>query len=248
MAVHESARGPGEEPVLVPDDARALEHDVRALERERRSARRRSTARRLLLSRPSRLGVPGLLVVLVLACVAGVGSLVVLLHPQFGDRPLPRPLAQPPVPAGQVGGLLPEGPVLTPAGRTTTRALPRPGTLVLVPTPCSCGPAAAWVVDQALQVSRNVRLISDGSQDPSGTAAAALRTGATRGLATSGVDERGVLATYAGPAAQRDPAAVTAVLVGGDGVVVAVVRDVRQGRRLDAEVGRLQSHERATGG
>ncbi len=233
----------GAEPfVVVPDDARDLVHDMRALERERRAERRRSRLRSLLLVRRGRLGVPPLLLMVVLALVSLVGSLVVVLHPQFGDQPVARPLADPAVPPGQVGGLLPDGPVTTPAGATTVRALPRPGVLVLVPVPCACDRLAAFVVDQSLQVSRHVRLVSTAAQDPAGAAVSALRRGAARGLVTSAVDEQGLLArTYGGTDASGT---VDVVFVGSDGVVVNVVRDVREGQRLDAEVGRFQSHER----
>ena len=64
-------------------------------------------------------------------------SLPVLLRPGTsaggaGPRPWPAPRSPP----GQVGGLLPEAALATPGGDTTTRALPRPGALVLAPVPC----------------------------------------------------------------------------------------------------------------
>lgn len=235
-------RGDGDPGALpaVPDDARDLDRDVQALDRERRSARRRARAGRLLLSRrwgPH--GLSGPLVVAVLLLVGGFGAMVTLLRPSFPSQPHSRPLAAPAAAVGQRGGLLPDGPVTTPAGPSTVRALGRPAVLVLVPVPCGCDDVIGQVVDQALQVTRAVRLLSTGAQDPDGAAVSTLRSRPARGIATSGVDERGVLAgTFAA-------SGVTLLFVAPDGVVLDVVRDVRDGRRLDAEVGRLQASEAA---
>ena len=147
------------------------------------------------------------------------------------------PLAAPSVAPGTVGGLLPDAPLLTPAGATTTRALPRPGALVLAPLPCEtgCRQVVGEVVGQLLQATRDVRLLTPGAADPEGRLATELRGGPARGLVTSGVDVQGVLAPAYGAAG------VTVVTVAADGVVLDVVRDVLPGRRLDAEVGRLLS-------
>ena len=233
MAVEDPRNGSRDSPrEVVPDDARELERDVAALARERRALRRQQRFTELLRRRR---GLSALLVGGVLAVVAVFGALLVVLRPSFPERAPARPLASPTVPAGQVGGLLPDGPVLTPGRRTTVRELARPAVLVLVPIPCGCDEAVSSVVDQALQVTRTVRLLSTGRQDPTGVRVAALRTGPARGLALSGVDEQGVLATSFGSTG------LTVLLVGGDGVVVDAVRDVRAGQRLDAALGRLQA-------
>ena len=229
----------GQQPLVVPDDARDLGRDVEALRRERRASDRRSRAGRLLVTgRYRRVGLSTPLIIAILVVVAGFGALMTVLRPSFPEPAGPQPLASPAVAPGGVGGLLPDGPVTTPAGPTTTRALPRPGVLVLVPVPCGCDPLLGGVVDQVLQVTRDVRLLSTGAQDPGGQAVRALRDGASRGLVTAGVDERGVLASAYGARG------VTVVLVAPDGVVVDVVVDVRPGQRLDAQVGRLQSRTR----
>ena len=225
---HSSHRVPADR---APDDARELDRDVAALHRERRALRRAERRTALLTSRR---GLSAALVVGSLALVSIFGALLVVLHPSFPTRSPSRPLADPEEPAGQVGGLLPDGPVLTPAERTTVRALPRPGVLVLVPVPCACDAVLASVVGQAIQVTRAVRLVSTGAQDPTGAQASALRAGPARGLVTSGVDERGVVASAVGARG------VTVVLVAGDGVIVDVVRDVQPTQRLDAPLGRLQ--------
>lgn len=237
MSAEEPAgAAPLDGPVRAPDDARDLHRDVEALRRERRAHDRRQRLGRLLLTRRwHRYGLSGPLVLAVLVVVGGFGALMTLLRPNFPDRPAARPLASPSVAPGQVGGLLPEGPVTTPAGRTDVRALARPGVLLLVPTPCGCDPLLSGVVNQVLQVNRNVRLLSTGAQDPDGRGVTALRVGPARGLPTSGVDEQGVLTRA------YDARGVTALFVAPDGVLVDVVRDVQPGQRLDAQVGRLQS-------
>jgi len=216
-----------------PDDARELDRDVAALHRERRALARAQRRTALLTSRR---GLSAALVVGALALVSIFGALLVVLHPSFPTRSPSRPLADPEEPVGQVGGLLPDGPVLTPATRTTVRGLPRPGVLVLVPVPCDCDAVVASVVGQAIQVTRAVRLLTTGAGDPAGERASALRTGPARGLATSGVDVEGVVASAVGARG------VTVVLVAGNGVVVDVVRDVGATQRLDAPLGRLQAN------
>jgi len=227
---HGSRRVPAD---TAPDDARELDRDVAALYRERRALRRKQRLTTLLTSRR---GLSATLVLGVLAVVSIFGAMLVVLHPSFPTRLPTRPLADPTVPSGQVGGLLPDGPVLTPAGSTTVRQLSRPGVLVLVPAPCGCDAVVSSVVDQAIQVTRAVRLLSAGAQDPQGEQAAALRTGPARGLATSGVDQQAVVAEAV---AARG---VTVVLVAGNGVVIDVVRDVQATQRLDAPLGRLQAN------
>lgn len=230
--------GSGLPGVQVPDDARALFRDVEALERERRAARRRGRLGRLLgAGRPAR-PVSGRLVVAVLAVVALFATLPVLLQPRFSERAPPRPLASPSASPGTVGGLLPDAALLTPAGATTTRALARPGALVLAPVPCeaACRQVLSDVVGQLLQATRDVRLLTPGPADPGGRLATELRGGPARGLITSGVDVQGVLAPAYGAVG------LTVLTVAADGVVLDVVRDVAVGRRLDAEVGRLLSN------
>lgn len=222
----------------VPDDARDLQRDVEALHRERRAARRRARLRRLMFTRRwDRYGLSGPLVVAILLVVGVFGGMMTLLRPSFPAESGAEPLARPTVPPGSLGGLLPEGPVTTPAGRTTTRALTRPGVLVLVPAPCDdCTAAVRSVVDQVRQATRHVRLVSTGAQDRDGRTVARLQREAGRGIPTVGVDERGVLAR----AYDRTPGAgVTAVFVNPDGVVADIVRDIGEDQRLDSAVGKL---------
>lgn len=225
--------------VRVPDDARDLAHDVEALRRERRARARRQRAGRLLFTRRwQRYGLSGPLVLAVLVVVGVFGALMTLLRPSFPTGSGPEPLASPAVAPGQVGGLLPEGPVLTPVGTTTTRALARPEVLVLVPVPCRCDEVLSRVVDQVRQATRNIRLLSTGTADPAGREVAALKTGPARGLVDSGVDVQGVVHRAYDP---TPAAGLTVLVVHPDGVVADVVRDVQPGQRLDGPVTRLQT-------
>lgn len=230
--------GPDGEPSLptvgqVPDDPRDLARDARALARERRGTARRARASRLLLSRRGDLVGPSpLLALVVLAAVALLATLPVLLRPQLGVGPQDgEPLAAPAQRPGEVGGLLPDVTLQTPAGEAGTRGLTRPGVLVLVPVPCAdCAQTLGPAIDRLLQGARAVRLVSTGAQDPGGGGVAALGRGPGRGLVTTAVDPEAALArAYAARG-------VTAVLYGPDGRVVDVVRD---GGPLDLAIARL---------
>lgn len=221
---------PGTPVVTVPDDARDLHRDVRALQRERRAARRRSRARGMLLTRRwDRFGLSGPLVIVILLVVAAYGALPTLLRPSDDRRGgAAEALASPTVAAGTVGGLLPEGRLDTPGGRTTTRDLDRPSALLLVPTPCSCEPVLTELVPRLTSYVREIRVITSGAADPEGTEARSLRSGQGRGQIDAGVDvDDALTAAYA-------PSGVTLVLVGRDGTVLDVVRDLRARQGIPA--------------
>ncbi len=138
-------------PVDVPDDARDLERDRVALERERAAARRRARLRRLVLTRRWEThGVSGPLIVACLALVAVAGSGLALLVPRgTPDRPRATPLASPAVSPGLRGGLLPDA-VLAGAGAAggseRSRDM-RPGVVLLVGPGCEPPPCRADVND-----------------------------------------------------------------------------------------------------
>jgi hypothetical protein len=124
--------------LVVPDDARELHGDLRALRRERRASARRDRLSRLLLTRRwQRYGVSGPIVVMVLVLVAAFASLMVLFQPRRpASRPVP--LAVGVRGAGQEGGLLPDV-ALTRADGTTLGARElRPAVFAVVPSVCNC--------------------------------------------------------------------------------------------------------------
>src|SRR5664279_3377974 len=125
--------------VDVPDDARELARDLQALQRERRSARRRTWVQRHLPGRRwHRYGISAPLVVTALLFVALGTTLLAVLASGRPARPTPRPLAsQVPVAPGTEGGLLPAVPLRFVDGPRDTRAV-RPAVFVLLPADCYC--------------------------------------------------------------------------------------------------------------
>lgn len=229
---------PGEPSVSVPDDARDLGRDLRALQRERRAAARQQRWGRLLVPRRGVRALPVPLVVVLVLAVAGFAVLPVLMRPSDVARPQPEPLASPTALPGEVGGLLPPGPLTTPAGRTGTRALGRPVALLLVPTPCDCEPTLVSTVVPLQAATGSVRLVSTGRQDPDGSRVFDLRSGTGRGQVNAAVDEQGVLS------AAYSASGVTLVLVGPDGVVVDVIRDLVSAGQLDPALTSLRQRIR----
>jgi hypothetical protein len=124
--------------IVVPDDARALQGDVRALRRERRASARRVRLARLLLTRRwQRYGVSGPIVVVVLVLVAAFASLMVLFQPRRpASRPVP--LAIGVRGAGQEGGLLPDVQLTRADGTTVAARELRPAVFAVVPSVCGC--------------------------------------------------------------------------------------------------------------
>jgi hypothetical protein len=234
---------PDEPTVTVPDDARDLDRDVRALERERRVARRRRrwrATRRLLPSDDwQAYGLRGPFAFGVLLLVVTAALVPLLLRWGADPRPDPRPLAAPAVGPGLVGGLLPDAPVSTPAGATSSRQLSRPGALLIVPLPCDCEEVLR-TVSRELAGSARVRLISSGDLDPTGAGVGALRSSAGRDQLAVGVDVRDRLTTAYGGGRPGD--GVTLVVVAADGVVVEVLHDLSADARLDDELQLLRQH------
>lgn len=218
----------------VPDDARELAADLRALQRERRqAARRRRLARLLLTRRWRRFGLSGPLLVAVLLVVALYGLLLTALHPRGPVTPAARPLASPDLPPGAVGGLLPDVRLQLHLGSVLARQTGRPEVLALVPPDCGCVATLRDVIDQAISFTRNLRLIGDGRSAGARSEVEQLRTTATQGLARTAVDPSGALFSA------YDAQGVTLLLVGADGVVLDVLRDVGPHQRLEARLERL---------
>lgn len=151
--------------VVVPDDARELERDVLAYQREVRQQRRRARWQRL--GRPfTRYGIaaPFIASAVLIALISGVLMSVV------SPRPTPRATTIPPTGmpkrlVGQIGGPLPaydmlvidnmSSPVSTLAGGGL------PGAVAVVPRGCRCGPAIDGLIRQVQAKEYAMWLVAD---------------------------------------------------------------------------------------
>jgi hypothetical protein len=132
--------------LVIPDDARELEHEARALARERRAAKRSARLRGMFLLRGRRtayLPVATALVVLLGAVI----SILALFRPVGQPSPKARPLANQGVRGvGQEGGLLPEATLGRQRGTTSQVRNLRPALVVLEPSNCACSDLLHTVV------------------------------------------------------------------------------------------------------
>src|SRR5664279_5085010 len=167
--------------VDVPDDARELARDLQALQRERRSARRRTWVQRHLPGRRwHRCGIAAPLVVTALLFVALGTTLLAVLASGRPARPTPRPLAsQVPVAPGTEGGLLPAVPLRFVDGPRDTRAV-RPAVFVLLPANCGCQAQVRTAVGAAQELALPAILVTGPSPPARLPGSRAARTPARR--------------------------------------------------------------------
>ncbi len=124
--------------IVIPDDLRELDADVRALHRERRAQARGAGLRRLFLTRRWReYGISGPIVIGVLLVVAGMASLM-LMFPARRPTAGPVPLATGVRAAGEEGGLMPDVTVRRADGDMQALRDYRPAVVALLPTACDC--------------------------------------------------------------------------------------------------------------
>lgn len=210
----------------VPDDARDLELDRLAWRRERAARARRRWLHLLTPGGgggPLRPGAVALLVgaVLVMSAVTMLAPLV-LAHPGGS-----RSLARPPIPAGQVGGLLPAT-ALTIDGQSTPARSLRPAVVALVPEPCPCNSLLDELSARAEQFGLPVVLVTR-----SPAQLAPLLSAVVHGRVVGAYDARGTLsATYL-------PRGVTLLLVDSHGVVRSVDRQLRSPAALDGQLNQI---------
>lgn len=211
----------------VPNDARDLELDRLAWRRERAAQARRRWLHRFTPSGgrggPLRPGSIALLLgaVLVLSAVTMLAPLV--LQRSGGARSL----ARPPVPAGQVGGLLPAVSLPVDGRPTPARSL-RPAVVALVPQPCPCGSLLDELSARAEQFGLPVVLVTRGP-----TQLATLLAVVVHGRVVGAYDARGALATT------YLPSGVTLLLVDSHGVVRHVDRQLRSPETLDGQLNQI---------
>ena len=124
--------------IVIPDDLRELDAEVRALRRERRVQARKAGLRRLFLTRRWRqYGISGPIVIGVLLVVAGMASLM-LMFPARRPVAKPVPLATGVRESGQEGGLVPDVAIHRADGTAGSLRDVRPAVVVLLPAACDC--------------------------------------------------------------------------------------------------------------
>lgn len=216
---------PWADPVVVPDDIRALQTDIDAYHREVRAARRRRQRERWtggLLWRRWSFPVGVLTGAMALAL-----TVVTLLAVDGAARPTRHsavPLAAPTISPGSVGGLLPSTALTTTTGeRVDARAL-RPALLVLMPAHCNCAKLLDALAAQAAEVQVQLAVIGSGTRDAE---VAALPGQLHSGSVTAAYDAGGALASA------YHASGLAALVVQRDGVVSFVQTDLTATTRLE---------------
>lgn len=206
--------------VVVPDDARRLDHDralllselrARAVDPSTPSGPTIARPGGRLRRRPSWIG----LVAVAVTAVGAFGYLPSVLSPATRAT-APLPLAAAGRPAGEIGGLLPDAVVVANDVSVPARVL-RPSVFVLVPSSCTqCAQRVASIYRQAQQAGLRVYLIAESSAE--GVEGVARDAGATSAHVLTNPD--GMLA-----AAYDRGGGLEVVVVRGDGIVTDVVDD-----------------------
>jgi hypothetical protein len=214
--------------IVIPDDLRELDAEVRALHRERRARARTAGLRRLLLTgRWGRYGISGPIVVGVLLVVAGMASLM-LMFPARRTVARPAPLATGVRPAGQEGGLVPDVMI----HRADSNVLPlrdyRPAVVALLPASCGCDSLLSTFGVAAFR--RHLAFVLVGRQLP------ALPPDLTDHAVVRAAEPAGRLVT-----AYRVRRQPVLLLVLGNGVVNRMLTDEPTGSALDVELAMLVS-------
>jgi hypothetical protein len=210
--------------VVIPDDARELDRDVLAYQRELRALRRRHRANRL--RRP--LTRDGMVLPLLAGCLmlALLTSTLLIMFaagqtgmPQVPHAAVPHRSSAKPTPAGRIGGLLPVSAVVIGGKSVPLRTVAKPSVLTLVPQNCQCASTLRQLSAQAGQAHVPVYLVGTaGGMEQLATLAA--QTGQTAGRVAD--DAKDVLATT------YRARGVTAILVRSDGTVASVIRQLPQ--------------------
>ncbi len=219
--------------LVVPDDIRSLDADIRAYHRELRSRRRQQRWARLFGRRWQQYGLPGSIIAFAMLVAVGVALSLTVLTPRAStQQPRPAPVATDAArPVGQVGGLLPDLRVGIIGTDMRLRDV-RPAVLALVPPRCDCIGTLENVAGEANEYA--VPLIIVGTKDTS-VEAQALSSAIRRGRTNTVYDANGALATtYAA-------SGVTLLLVARDATVTDIVRSVARDIRLEAQLSAMLS-------
>jgi hypothetical protein len=217
------------DPVVVPDDIRALQADIDAYHREQREARRHPLVRRLTGFAPFRRGGVSLAVTAAaLSLAAVVFAVLTIGDPGIGRRAVPSPVATAPAGAiGEVRGLLPDLTVRSASGRPESVRSLRPALVALMPEHCGCAGLIDSLAGQAETVGASLVAIAPASLD--------AEVAALPGQTHSGR----VSAYFDNAHALRDiysAVGVTLLVVSPDATVSHLLRDVQPGVHLEAQL------------
>jgi hypothetical protein len=212
------------DPVVVPDDIRELQGDIDAYHRELRHARRRLRWQRLTASPGwQRWGFPAGMLTGAIALAAVVFALLAVdgrTHPEASPGPLARPSAA----VGSVGGLLPDVTLTTTNGTKVAARSLRPALIALLPAHCNCAATVRSLAGQAEEVQLRLVVVAPDAPDAE---IAALPGQLHYTDVVAAYDSGGRLATTYGSSA------VTALILGRDGVVTYLQPDVTATTRLE---------------
>jgi hypothetical protein len=231
--------------VVIPDDARELDRDVQAYQRELRAQRRRRRARRLRgpLTRDGMV-LPLLAGCLILALITS--TLLIMFaadqtgmpdlrsHAPPGPSAIHRPTTTRSRPVvGQIGGPLPTAVIVLGGKPVQVRAITvaRPSVLALIPQTCTCARALRILHAQAAQAHVALYIVGTGG-DPKQVAKLAAQAG--QSPARVGEDALGVLANI------YQQVSLTAILVRPSGSVAYIARNIpSKGLNLAASLRQL---------
>ena len=229
---------PWTDPVVVPDDIRALQPDIEAYHRElRQAARRRRLGPLAAVLRWRHLAVP-------LGVTTGallVAALVTVVLTFGGSHAATRPPVAAPLATssaatagtGGVGGLLPAIDVRTESGRTVPMQSLRPALVALVPQHCGCTPLLASLAGQAGEVRVKLVVVAPSAAD----AEVAALPGQLRTDQVLPVWDAGAML-----ASTYDASGVTVLVVAPDATVTYIGRDVVAGAHFDLQLLSLLPH------
>jgi hypothetical protein len=225
--------------LVVPDDISELDDEVKRWRHERKQQQRRARLARLVPVRWQHYGITAPLLVASMLLLGAFGAMLTLFTPTHHDRPQPvaAPLADPTVPPGQLGGLLPGVALATADGNALgTHALKRPAVVLLVPRDCAdCVATVGHVAATAAPYAMAQYVVAGTPQDARRYAAVDSH------LLTGVVDTNSALLQAYG----ATPGTPTLVVVGDDGTVRSITPGVNAGSALTDQLDKAFATDRS---
>lgn len=216
------------EHLVVPDDVRELDADVRAYRREQRVEARKRRLRALLLWR--RFGLPGWVIIATAFLLAGFVSLMLLFPTSERETAKPDPLAAPVRAEGEEGGLVLDVPIRRDKNHQQSLRSLRPAIVMLLPERCDCGSRSQTVAKAAQQ--HHVLSVLVGQDVPS------RPLGLTDSDVVRATDPTGTLAAH-----YKLSDRPVLLFVRSDGVINRILLDVPSPNALDGELAVISKHQ-----